>query len=82
MKTGQYPSILRRTLRRALLTGTLAAMTQFASADSEFAATWGPNIGTTAPRLEAIDQDGNHQSLDTLKKSNGLLFVFNRSVDW
>jgi hypothetical protein len=34
------------------------------------------------PMLAAADQDGNQQTLDTLKGSNGLLFVFNRSVDW
>ena len=41
-----------------------------------------PSIGTTAPLLAANDQHGKPQTLDTLKGSKGLLFVFNRSVDW
>jgi hypothetical protein len=57
-------------------------MTQLTHAESEYAAAWGPSVGTTAPLLVAIDQEGKQQTLDTLKGSNGLLFVFNRSVDW
>lgn len=53
-----------------------------ASAESEYAAAWGPSVGTTAPLLEGTDQDGNAHTLATLRGSNGLLFVFNRSVDW
>ncbi|MCR9258895.1 MAG: hypothetical protein NXH95_04175 [Pseudomonadaceae bacterium] len=57
-------------------------MSQFSLAESQYAAAWGPGVGTTAPLLAAADQDGNDQSLETLTRSNGLLFVFNRSVDW
>jgi len=32
--------------------------------------------------LSALDQDGDQQDLESLKGSSGLLFVFNRSVDW
>ena len=60
----------------------LAGMAPFTFADSKYAAAWGPSVGSTAPLLAANDQDGNHQTLETLKGSNGLLFVFNRSVDW
>jgi len=60
----------------------LASLSHFAHADSEYAAAWGPSVGATAPMLSALDQDGNHQDLESLKGSNGLLFVFNRSVDW
>ena len=51
-------------------------------ADEEYAASWGPDIGSTAPLLAAKDQYGKQQSIQTLTGSNGLLFVFNRSVDW
>jgi hypothetical protein len=70
------------TLRRSLLATVFAGLAQFAYADSEYASSWGPSIGSTAPMLSALDQDGNQQDLDSLKGSNGLLFVFNRSVDW
>ncbi len=82
MRLGRYQSKWLRMLRRTLLAGALAGMAQFASAESEYAAAWGPSVGSTAPLLAAIDQDGKKQTLDTLKGSNGLLFIFNRSVDW
>ncbi len=71
-----------RYLRRSLFAVAIAGMTQFAFADSEYAAAWGPSVGSTAPMLSANDQAGNLQNLETLSGSNGLLFVFNRSVDW
>ena len=70
------------TLRRLLFATALTGLAQFAYAQSEYAAAWGPDVGTTAPMLSAADQDGNPQDLSSLKGSNGLLFVFNRSVDW
>ena len=70
------------TLRRSLLTTVFVGLAQFAYADSGYVSAWGPSIGSTAPMLSALDQDGNQQDLDSLKGSNGLLFVFNRSVDW
>ena len=72
----------RGILRRTLLAAALAAGAQFAYAESEYAAAWGPSVGTTAPLLSAIDQDGKQQDLSSLTGTNGLLFVFNRSVDW
>lgn len=70
------------TLRQSLIVGVLFTLTQFAHAQSDYAATWGPSVGASAPMLSALDQDGKQQNLDSLKNSNGLLFVFNRSVDW
>jgi hypothetical protein len=69
-------------LRRSLFATVLAALAPFAYADSEYAAAWGPSIGSTVPMLSALDQDGNQQDLESLTGSEGLLFVFNRSVDW
>jgi len=71
-----------RGLHRWLLALTMAGMAQLAWADSEYAAAWGPSVGSRAPLLAADDQHGKRQTLDTLTGSNGLLFVFNRSVDW
>ena len=71
--------MLKRTL--TILTAALM-FAQFAHAESEYAAAWGPSVGSQVPMLSAIDQDGNQQDLDSLTGTNGLLFVFNRSVDW
>ena len=82
MRFGLNSSRWQRTWQRMLFAGVLAGMAQFAFAQSEYAAAWGPSVGTTAPVLAAADQNGNEQTLDTLQGANGLLFVFNRSVDW
>jgi len=82
MRLGQHRRSWLRALRHSLVAGVLAGMAQFAFADSEYAAAWGPSVGTMAPLLAAKDQDGDPQALDTLKGANGLLVVFNRSVDW
>jgi hypothetical protein len=74
-------SWLRKVSRTFIITA-MAGLTQFALADSEHAAAWGPSIGATAPLLSALDQDGQQQDLESLSGTNGLLFVFNRSVDW
>ncbi len=71
-----------RVLRRSLFATVLAGLSQFGYAESEYAAAWGPSIGSTAPMLSALDQDGHQQNLGSLRGSKGLLFVFNRSVDW
>lgn len=71
-----------RALAGSLIAAALLFTAQFAAAESEYAAAWGPSVGTMAPLLAATDQAGRQQSLDTLKGPNGLLVVFNRSVDW
>lgn len=60
----------------------IALLAQAASANSEYSAAWGPDIGSTAPLLSAVDQDDERQNLQSLTGAKGLLFVFNRSVDW
>jgi len=74
-------SWLRKACSMFIIT-VIAGSVQFAYADSEYAAAWGPSIGATAPLLSALDQDGKQQNLASLSSTNGLLFVFNRSVDW
>ena len=69
-------------LGRLLLTMALLFSASFAYAESEYAEAWGPSVGAKAPVLSALDQDGNQQNLKSMSGSNGLLFVFNRSVDW
>ena len=82
MRQGPNPRRWLRGLQQWLIAGALAGMAQLAFAESEYAAAWGPSVGSMAPLLAATDQEGMQQTLDTLKGSNGLLFVFNRSVDW
>jgi hypothetical protein len=80
MKSGRVNWLC--ALRRSLFATALAGLAQFAYADAEYADAWGPGVGSTAPMLSALDQDGNQQDLESLKGSKGLLFIFNRSVDW
>mgnify|MGYP005706460235 FL=1 len=69
-------------LRRSVLATGLAAMSSLAYADAEYADAWGPSVGSTVPMLSALDQDDNLQDFDSLTGPKGLLFIFNRSVDW
>lgn len=79
---GERPDSYAGRWLRFLIAGVLAAIVQVSLADEEYAAQWGPAVGETAPMLEAVDQHGKQQSIETLTGRNGLLFVFNRSVDW
>ena len=65
-----------------LCAGLLTAATCSASADSAYAEAWGPSVGSVAPMLQGNDQSGGSRVFADLKGPNGLLFVFNRSVDW
>ena len=69
-------------VHKFVLAALLAVLTQFSHAESDYAAAWGPSVGSTVPLMSASDQNGQTQNLDTLMGSKGLLFVFNRSVDW
>lgn len=45
---------------------------------------WAPDfpVGSTIPLLEAPDQNGVVQTLDSMSGEKGLVIVFNRSFDW
>ena len=49
---------------------------------ADYADKWGPEVGTSSPILDAPDHAGTIQRLSTLAGENGLLLIFNRSVDW
>lgn len=49
---------------------------------TEFAAVWGPELGSTAPAIAAQDHTGRAQTLASLSGERGLLLVFSRSADW
>ena len=68
--------------RKLLFASVLLGTAPLAMAESKYAAAWGPAVGATAPLLAASDQHGKAHTLSTLAGTNGLLFVFNRSVDW
>jgi hypothetical protein len=60
----------------------LAVATLNATADSTYADAWGPGVGSTAPLLQGNNHSGITLGFADLKGPKGLLFVFNRSVDW
>ncbi len=49
---------------------------------ADYADKWGPAVGSSLPLLVAPDHGGTTQRLSTLAGENGLLLIFNRSVDW
>ncbi len=71
-----------RGVQLCMIALLFAGMAPNAVADPDYAATWGPSVGSQAPLLAANDQDGEPQTVETLSGAKGLLMVFNRSVDW
>jgi hypothetical protein len=61
------------------LTG-LSAVLAFAA--DEYSENWGPATGSQLPVLEAYDQAGRLQTLESLSGDQGLLLFLNRSADW
>jgi len=62
-------------LRRALLAALIAPV-------AIAAIKTGPAIGERIPAFEAIDQNGHHQTFETLRGPHGLALLFVRSADW
>ena len=62
-------------LRRALLTTAIASL-------ATAAIKTGPSIGERIPAFEAADQNGRHQTFETLRGPHGLALLFVRSADW
>ena len=67
--------------RRLCVGGMMLALSSAAGADS-FVDSWGPAVGTTAPSIEAEDQDGTVRDLESLCGERGVLLVLSRSFDW
>jgi peroxiredoxin len=65
-----------------LLFPVLALFLSTESAAQSF--NWAPDlaVGSKIPVLEAPDQNGDMQRLDTLAGAKGLVLLFNRSFDW
>lgn len=45
-------------------------------------ATFGPQVGEQVPAFSLSDQNGQIQTLDSIKGSNGTMLLFHRSADW
>ena len=73
-------NILGSVTRLSVL-GLLMALSHGGYA-ADYADKWGPEVGTSSPILDAPDHAGTIQRLSTLAGENGLLLIFNRSVDW
>jgi len=42
----------------------------------------GPQVGEQVPAFNLSDQNGQIQTLDSIKGSNGTMLLFHRSADW
>ena len=74
------PNILGSVIRLSAF-GLLMVLSHGGYA-ADYASKWGPEVGSSSPILDAPDHLGTIQSLSTLAGENGLLLIFNRSVDW
>ena len=68
--------------KRLCVVGAMLTLTGAAWAEESFVDTWGPAVGTTAPSIEAEDQDGTVRDLEALCGERGVLLVLSRSFDW
>ena len=69
------------SVTRLSVFGVLIALSHGGYA-TDYADKWGPEVGSSSPVLDAPDHRGTIQRLSTLAGENGLLLIFNRSVDW
>ena len=69
------------SVTRLSVLGLLMALSHGGYA-ADYADKWGPEVGSSSPLVAAPDHRGIIQSLSTLAGENGLLLIFNRSVDW
>jgi len=75
----------RRSLPAPLSGRLLPALIFFSActvASAQQAIKTGPEVGTTVPALEAPDENGRLQNLQTILGPKGALLVFYRSADW
>ena len=42
----------------------------------------GPEVGQAIPPFDALDQNGQRQTFETIRGPRGALIVFYRSADW
>jgi hypothetical protein len=42
----------------------------------------GPRVGELVPDFSLTDQNGETQTLDSVKGPNGIILLFHRSADW
>lgn len=68
----------------AMACGALAAavLAGGAVAASDYAAAWGPPVGTALPEIAALDQHNAERNLSNLSGERGLLLFAVRSADW
>ena len=62
-----------------LLLGTTTAAQTAATPDIS---KLGPQVGTTVPPIEGVDQSGKPRSLASTNGPKGAMLVFFRSADW
>ena len=60
--------------------GTLANPEAALSAPDQIAT--GPDVGQAIPPFDALDQNGQRQTFETIRGPRGALIVFYRSADW
>jgi hypothetical protein len=74
--------MLTRWLGVLMLVGCAGAYAAQATNENSNAPDWGPAIHGTAPAINAPDQHGATQTLETLAGRNGVVLLFVRSADW
>ncbi len=72
-------SVLRQTL---VMTAVFGCLLGNADDQQDYITDWSLSLGSTAPAISAMDEQGTLRSFENLKLEHGLLIFFNRSADW
>ena len=80
---------MNQRIRTAALTTILAALLSGISTSTVAqsrtpidVATLGPQVGERIPDFSLPDQNGQIQTLDSIRGPNGTMLLFHRSADW
>ena len=76
---------LKPATQAAILAALLLGFSTLAIAQSRTAidvASLGPQVGERVPDFSLPDQNGQIQTLDSIRGPNGTMLLFHRSADW
>ena len=76
---------LKPATQAAILATLLLGFSTLAIAQSRTAidvASLGPQVGERVPDFSLPDQNGEIQTLDSIRGPNGTMLLFHRSADW
>lgn len=88
MSSGLHNRMTFSNFRGALLIAAISLLPHLGYAQTTATRTeidvaaLGPQVGDAVPAFNLPDQNGQMQTLDSIRGSNGTMLLFHRSADW